>query len=297
MPLAEEAVAATVGKRMAVAGEAEAHLAIAGDLDAILLARSKLAGLLGNWTASAIHGTVILALAGHTGKPSTLASHLDHHVKVHVGLLVAPMGTEHIAHLDLRLWTVNHSHVVGLDVATTAQVLAIDADVVALAADVGDLVHVVGRQSVTVGESAVPLDGHVDLDESALANRLESRVHIDKGMLAGWLAVSSSDLTQRHFVADTDHTDTVAVDVLERAADGGGVFAVEQGFLGLGESLGDSHEKAVLESGVVGVEADVDDHCANSIQDATGRVNRYFAKNAGLFVARIFGNIFGFADW
>jgi len=270
---------------MAVAGEAEAHLAIAGDLDAILLARSKLAGQLGNWTASAIHGTVILALAGHTGKPSTLASHLDHHIEVHVGLLVAPMGTEHIAHLHLRLWTIHHGHVVGLDIATAAQVLAIDADVIALAADIGDLVHVVGRQSVAVGESAVPLDGHIDLDKAALANPRQSRVHIDKSMLAGWLVVSSSELADGHVVADAHGADAVAVDVLERAADGGGVLAVEQSFLGLSEGLGDSHEEAVFKGGVVGVEADVDVHCANSIHYGRGEVNRYFAKNAGLFVA------------
>ena len=285
MPLAEEAVTATVGKRMAVAGEAEAHLAIAGDLDAILLASTKLAGLLGNWTASAIHGTVILALAGHTGKPSTLASHLDHHIEVHVGLLVAPMGTEHIAHLDLRPGTIHHGHVAGIDVATAAQVLAIDADVVAVAADVGDLVHVVGRQRVAVGESAVPLDGHIDLDESALANPRQSRVHIDKGMLADWLAVSSSELADGHVVADADCADAVAVDVTERTANGGGVLAVEQGFLGLGESLGDCHEEAVFKGGVVGVEADVDDHCGNTIHYGRGEVNRYFAKNAGLFMA------------
>jgi len=67
MPLAEEAVATIVGKRMAVAGEAKAHLAIAGDLDAILLASTKLYGLFEDGTTGAAHGTIVGSSFIHTG--------------------------------------------------------------------------------------------------------------------------------------------------------------------------------------------------------------------------------------
>lgn len=171
VPLAEEAVAAVVGKRMAVAGEAKVHLTIAGDLDAILLASTKLAGQLVNGTASTIHGSVILADTRHTGEPSTLASDLDHHVKVYVGLVVAPMAAEHIAYLDATLWAWNHSNVVGVDGATTHHVAAVDSNQVGIvAADVGDLVHRIGRQSFAVSEGIVLFDGYIDRHEVALAN-------------------------------------------------------------------------------------------------------------------------------
>lgn len=151
MPLAEEAVATIVGKRMAEAGEPKAHLAIASGFDAMLLASTKLYGLFEDGTTGAAHGTVILANAGHTGKPSTLASDLDHTVKVHVGLFVAPMAAEHIAHLDIGLRAWYHSNVVGAHAASTHHVAAVDSNQVGIVAtDVGDLVHGIGRQSFAV---------------------------------------------------------------------------------------------------------------------------------------------------
>ena len=151
IPLAELAIAAIVGKRMAVAGEPKAHRASGSGFDAMLFAVAKLYGLFEDGTTGAAHGTVILADARHTGEPSTFASDLDDHVKVYVGLSVAPMAAEHIAHLDIGLRAWYHLHVAGLDAATATQVLAIDAEVVAVAADVGDLVYGIGRQSFAVG--------------------------------------------------------------------------------------------------------------------------------------------------
>lgn len=152
VPLAEEAVAAVVGKRMAVTVEPKAHLAVAGDLDAMLLAGAKLAGMLRNGTTVAAHGTVVGSSFIHTGEPSTFASDLDHHVKVYVGLVVAPMAAEHIAHFDATLWAWNHSNVIGVDGATTHHVAAGDSNYTrVVAAAVDDLVHGIGRQSVAVG--------------------------------------------------------------------------------------------------------------------------------------------------
>ena len=152
VPLAEEAVAAVVGKRMAITGKSKAHRAVSGDLDAMLLAGAKLAGMLRNGTTVAAHGTVVGSSFIHTGEPSTFASDLHYHVKVHVGLFVAIMAAEHIAHLDIGLRAWNHSNVIGVDGATTHHDAAEDSNQVGIvAADVGDLVHGIGRQSVAVG--------------------------------------------------------------------------------------------------------------------------------------------------
>jgi len=151
MPLAEEAVATVVGKRMAVAGEPKAHLAIARGFDAMLLAVAKLAGMLRNGTTGAAHGTIVGSSFIHTGEPSTFASDLDYHVKVYVGLFVAPMAAEHITHLDTTLWAWNHSGVASVDGATTHHVAVVDSNQVGIvAADVGDLVYGIGRQSFAV---------------------------------------------------------------------------------------------------------------------------------------------------
>ena len=169
MPLAEERLAiGTARKGVAVAGEAKAHSAVAGRLDAILLASTKLAGLLDHWTALAAHGTIVAASLRKAGEPSTLASDLDHHVKVHVGLLVAPMRTERVAHLDTGLGTVNHGERVGVDEATATQVLVVDAHLAALAVDVGDLVDGIVGHERTVAQSAVDTDWHVAGDEHTL---------------------------------------------------------------------------------------------------------------------------------
>ena len=84
-------------------------------------------------------------------------------------------------------------------------------------------------------------------------------------------------------VGDFNGADAVAVAVLDRAANARGVFAVDEGILDAASHSGDLHEEAVLESGVVGVELNLDVHCANSIQHSSLTVNRYFAKNAGKF--------------
>lgn len=171
VPLAEEAVAAVVGKRMAVTVEPKAHLAVAGDLDAMLLAGAKLAGMLRNGTTVAAHGTVVGSSFIHTGEPSTFASDLHYHVKVYVGLVVAPMAAEHITHFDIGLRAWYHSNVVGVDGATTHHVTAVDSNQVGIvAADVGDLVHGIGRQSFAVEEGSVLFDGYSHSDEVALAN-------------------------------------------------------------------------------------------------------------------------------
>ena len=171
VPLAEEAVAAVVGKRMAVTVEPKAHLAVAGDLDAMLLAGAKLAGMLRNGPTVAAHGTVVGSSFIHTGEPSTFASDLDHHVKVYVGLFVAPMAAVHITHFDATLWAWYHSNVVGVDGATTHHVAAVDSNQVGIvAADVGDLVYGIGRQSFAVAEGSVLFDGYIDRHEVALAN-------------------------------------------------------------------------------------------------------------------------------
>ena len=171
VPLAEEAVAAVVGKRMAITGKSKAHRAVSGDLDAMLLAGAKLAGMLRNGTTVAAHGTVVGSSFIHTGEPSTFASDLHYHVKVHVGLFVAIMAAEHIAHLDIGLRAWNHSNVVGVDAATTHHVTAVDSNQVGIvAADVGDLVHGIGRQSFAVEEGSVLFDWYIHSDEVALAN-------------------------------------------------------------------------------------------------------------------------------
>lgn len=84
-------------------------------------------------------------------------------------------------------------------------------------------------------------------------------------------------------VGDFNGADSVAVAVLDRAANARGVFAVDECALGSSKNSGDLHEEAVFEGGVVGVELNLDVHCANSIQHSSLTVNRYFAKNAGKF--------------
>lgn len=171
VPLAEEAVAAIVGKRMAEAVEPKAHLTIASGFDAMLLAGAKLAGMLRNGSTVAAHGTVVGSGFIHTGEPSTFASDLYYHVKVYVGLVVAPMAAEHIAYIDATLWAWNHSSVTSVDGATTHHVAADDSNHVRVAAaDVDDLVYGIGRQSFAVAEGGVLFDGYIHSDEVALAN-------------------------------------------------------------------------------------------------------------------------------
>lgn len=67
-------------------------------------------------------------------------------------------------------------------------------------------------------------------------------------------------MIQRHIVADADDADAIAVDVIQRTANGGGVLAVEHSLLDAASDPGDFHEEVVVECGVVGVEADVDVH-------------------------------------
>ena len=61
-------------------------------------------------------------------------------------------------------------------------------------------------------------------------------------------------------MADADDADTVAIDILEWTANGGGVLAVEDRLLDAASDPGDFHEPVVVEGGVVGGEADVDVH-------------------------------------
>ena len=86
-------------------------------------------------------------------------------------------------------------------------------------------------------------------------------------------------------MADADDADTITVDVIEWTANGGGVLAVDHSLLDAASDTGDFHEEAVLESCVVGVEADVDVHCATSIQHQSWFVNGYFQKSLKSFVA------------
>jgi len=86
-------------------------------------------------------------------------------------------------------------------------------------------------------------------------------------------------------VTDADNADTITVDVIERSANGGGVVAVEHSFLDAASDPCDFHEEVVFKGGVVGVEVDVDVHCATSIQDQSWFVNRYFQKSLESFVA------------
>ena len=86
-------------------------------------------------------------------------------------------------------------------------------------------------------------------------------------------------------MADAVDADTITVDVIERFADGGGVVAVEHSLLDAAGDARDFHEEAVLKGGVVGVEADVDVHCATSIQAQPTQVNGYFQKSLKSFVA------------
>lgn len=86
-------------------------------------------------------------------------------------------------------------------------------------------------------------------------------------------------------MTDADDADTIAVDVIERSADGGGVLAVEHSLLDAASDPSDFHEEVVFKCGVVGVEADVDVHCATSIQHQSWFVNGYFRKSLKSFVA------------
>ena len=86
------------------------------------------------------------------------------------------------------------------------------------------------------------------------------------------------ELSQRHIVTDADNTDTVAIDILQGTANGGGVLAVDESFLGLLKGLGDGHKKAVLESCVVGVEFNVDVHYDAENIRVLEQVNWYFSK-------------------
>lgn len=86
-------------------------------------------------------------------------------------------------------------------------------------------------------------------------------------------------------MADADDADAITVDILEWTANGGGVLAVEHSLLDAASDPGRFHEEVVVECGVVGVEADVDVHCANSIQAQPTQVNGYFRKSLESFVA------------
>jgi len=86
------------------------------------------------------------------------------------------------------------------------------------------------------------------------------------------------ELSQRHIVTDADDADTIAIDILQGTANGGGVLAVDESFLGLLKGLGDCHEKVVFKCGVVGVEADVDVHYDAENIRVLEQVNWYFSK-------------------
>lgn len=79
--------------------------------------------------------------------------------------------------------------------------------------------------------------------------------------------VSGFRKRSRLFLVNLDHAHTVAVDVFERAANTGGVLAVEDGILGLREGFGDCHEERVFKGGIVGVEGDGDFHCAATLPE------------------------------
>ena len=61
-------------------------------------------------------------------------------------------------------------------------------------------------------------------------------------------------------MADADDADAIAVDVIQRLANGRLVLAVEHSILDAASDPGDFHEEVVFEGGVVGGEADVDVH-------------------------------------
>ena len=76
-----------------------------------------------------------------------------------------------------------------------------------------------------------------------------------------------------------DHTDSIAVDVFERTANGGIVLTVDDSLFSLLKGLGDWHEEVVFEGGVVGVKLNRDFHCAATLPDPAQTTSTFYQNS------------------
>lgn len=67
-------------------------------------------------------------------------------------------------------------------------------------------------------------------------------------------------------ITDTNHTNPITIGIFKNMTNGNSaLFTIQQSGLALLKSLGDFHEERILESGVVGIEFNLDIHCENRL--------------------------------